>query len=153
VHTVKYCSFSSYNRIVLRSAPVLLVIVVLAGCGTGIKTKEKVQEAIVHRLETSSGLDMKSLDLTTTSVTFEKNRAYATVAFHPKSDPRVNSDMVMKYTLEARDGKWVVVNVADSHGHGMAGHGTATGAQLPPGHPPVDGAAGAGSSPGTGPTQ
>jgi hypothetical protein len=65
--------------------------------------------------------------------------AYATVAFHPKSDPSVNGGMVMKYTLEGRDGKWVVVNVADSQGHGMTGHSAAGGDQLPPGHPPITG--------------
>jgi hypothetical protein len=159
--TGKCCNLSSYNRIVLRQAALLPVIVILAGCGNNIKTKDKVQEAIVHRLETSSGLDMKSLDVTTTAVTFEKNKAYATVAFHPKNDPRVDSAMVMKYTLEDRDGKWVVVSVADSQGHGMAGHGAASGAQLPPGHPPLDGlpdtqsphGAGAGSGGSNGRTQ
>lgn len=93
----------------------------------------------MHRLETSSGLDMKSLDVNTTSVRFDKNMAYATVAFHPKGDASVESGMVMKYTLEDRDGKWVVVNVADSQGHGFAGHGAASGTPLPPGHPPVTG--------------
>ncbi len=92
----------------------------------------------MHRLETSSGLDMKSLDVNTTSVTFDKNMAYATVAFHPKGDPAVNSGMVMKYTLEDRGGNWVVVSVADSQGHGFAGHGAASGTPLPPGHPPVN---------------
>ena len=125
---------------VLRQpAAFLLAALVLAGCGDHLKTKEKVQDAIVQRLETSSGLDMKSLDVNTTSVTFDKNMAYATVAFHPKSDPNVSSGMVMKYTLEDRGGKWVVVNVADSQGHGMAGHGAANGTELPPGHPPVTG--------------
>lgn len=119
-------------------AAVLLAIAVLAGCGNSLKTRDKVQEAIVHRLETSSGLDMNSLDVNTTSVRFDKNMAYATVAFHPKGDSSVSSGMVMKYTLEDRGGKWVVVNVADSQGHGMAGHGAASGAQLPPGHPPLN---------------
>jgi hypothetical protein len=113
-------------------------MLVLASCGDRLETREKVQQAIVERLERSSGLDLKSLDVTTTSVTFDKNLAYATVAFHPKSDPSVNSGMTMKYTLEKRDGKWVVINVADSQGHGLSGHPSATGdEQLPPGHPPI----------------
>jgi len=118
---------------------VLLVAVLLAGCGNSMRTKEKVQQAILQRLQTRSGLDLSALDVTTTSVSFTKNMAYATVAFHPKSDPDVKSGMVMNYTLESRDGKWVVVNVADSEGHGMAGHGAATGSELPPGHPPIGG--------------
>jgi hypothetical protein len=98
-----------------------------------------VRAAILHRLETSSGLDLKSLDVTTTSVTFNRNLAYATVAFHPKNDPTIGNGMTMKYTLENRDGKWAVVGVADSHGHGLAGHAAAAAQELPPGHPSVDG--------------
>ena len=94
----------------------------------------------MQRLRTSTGLDINSLDVTTTSVTFNDNKAYANVAFHPKNDPTVNGGMTMKYTLEARNGNWVVVNVADSQGHGMAGHRAASGEGLPPGHPAIDSA-------------
>ncbi len=62
----------------------LAAMVLLPGCGKNIRSKEKVEEAIVNRLRTRSGLDLKSLDITTTSVSFNKNMAYATVAFHPK---------------------------------------------------------------------
>ena len=84
---------------------------------------------------------MNSLDVTTTSVSFQRNMAYATVAFHPKGDPNITSGMIMKYTLEARDGKWVVVNVADSQGRGLPGHASESAGQLPPGHPAIDGSA------------
>jgi hypothetical protein len=118
-----------------RSAA-LAAFVLLAGCGPNIRSKEKVQEAILARLESRSGLDLQSLDVTTTSVSFDKNLAYATVAFHPKVDSNINSGMSVKYTLENRNGKWVVVSVG-----GMNGHGGISGAgQLPPGHPPVDAA-------------
>jgi hypothetical protein len=98
-----------------------------------------VQAAILHRLQASSGLDLKSLDVTTTSVTFDRNLAYATVAFHPKNDPSIVNGMTMKYTLQNRDGKWAVVGVADSQGHGLAGHTAAAAQELPPGHPSIDG--------------
>ncbi|MBV8830359.1 MAG: hypothetical protein JO108_14135 [Acidobacteriaceae bacterium] len=88
------------------------------------------------RLQSHSGLDLKDLDVTTSSVSFDKNKAYATVAFHPKGDSDVRSGMVMKYTLERRNGKWVVVGVGDSQGHSMA-NSLGGGSQLPPGHPPV----------------
>jgi hypothetical protein len=125
--------------VVLRSQfAALAVIVLLAGCGRDIKTKEKVQQAILQRLQTRSGLDLNSLDVTTTSVSFDKNLAYASVAFHPKGDSNVSSGMLMNYTLENRDGKWVVLKVGDSQGHaGMGQTGSAAG-QLPPGHPPLD---------------
>jgi hypothetical protein len=135
------CKFSSYNRIVFRpSAVFLCAFAVLASCRNDMRDKAKVQEAIVTRLQKSSGLDLKSLDITTTSVRFDKNLAFATVAFHPKDDPRVDHGMQMKYTLEDRDGKWVVVRVGDSQGHGFgSGGSTAAGSTLPPGHPSVDG--------------
>ena len=124
---------------VFRSwAPLLAGFLLFSSCGKGIKSKEEVQKAIVSRLETKSGLDLKSLDVTTTSVSFNNNMAYATVAFHPKGDPSVNSGMVMKYTLEDRDGKWVVTSVGDSQGHGMPGQGSSGPATLPPGHPSLD---------------
>jgi hypothetical protein len=113
-------------------------MVLLTACRDSIKDKAKVQEAILNRLQSHSGLDLKELDVNTTAVSFEKNRAYATVAFHPKGDPAVNSGMSLKYTLEDRDGKWVVINVADSQGHGISGHASAGGDQLLPGHPSLD---------------
>ncbi|HEX4170734.1 MAG TPA: hypothetical protein VHZ55_35185 [Bryobacteraceae bacterium] len=131
----------------LRLAAALLLFTgFLASCRNDLQSKEKVQAAILARLQKSTGLDLNSLDVNTTSVSFDRNLAYATVAFHPKGDPSVNSGMVMKYTLEQRDGQWAVVKVGDSQGHGlqgpgMTGHGGAGADQLPPGHPPLDGAA------------
>ncbi len=122
------------------SAALLILILGLASCRDSLHNKEKVQDAIVQRLKTSSGLDLANLDVTTTAVNFKKNLAYATVAFHPKGDPSVNSGMTMNYTLEDRDGKWVVVKVGDSQGHGM-GHGAAGATELPPGHPALGSAA------------
>jgi len=127
----------------------LAVAILLSGCGNRIKSKEKVQEAIINRLRARSGLDVNSLDITTTSVTFQKNMAYATVAFHPKGDTSLNGGMTMKYTLEARDGKWAVVTVGDSQGHAQ-NHGApddSSGTPLPAGHPPV----GSSMDPQTGP--
>jgi hypothetical protein len=73
-------------------------------------------------------------------VTFENNLAYATVSFHPKDDPSLKSGMAMKYTLEARDGKWVVTKVGDSAGHSMSNpmQGASGDSTLPPGHPSLD---------------
>ncbi|HEY1947566.1 MAG TPA: hypothetical protein VGG97_11200 [Bryobacteraceae bacterium] len=115
----------------------LIAFVSITACRNSLESKEKVQEAIVERLHSHSGLDLNSMTLTTTDVSFDKNKAYATVAFHPNGETALNSGMTMKYTLEARNGKWVVVNVADSQGHGLTGNNPASGdgMQLPPGHP------------------
>lgn len=133
------CTRPSYNRKVSRASRLsLLFVLTLTACHNQLKTKEKVQEAIVSRLAEHSGLDLKSVDVNTTNVSFEKNMAYATVAFHPKGDPIVNSGMTMKYTLEDRDGKWVVVKVSDSQGHSLSGQPKTSTQQLPPGHPALN---------------
>ncbi|HEY3457495.1 MAG TPA: hypothetical protein VGK64_23135 [Bryobacteraceae bacterium] len=111
---------------------------VLAACSNNMKSRDKVQQAILSRLQEHSGLDLKNLDVNTTAVTFDKNMAYATVFFHPKGDPKLDGGMTMKYTLTNKDGKWVVVNVADSQGHGINGRPRGGGTDLPPGHPPLD---------------
>lgn len=132
-----HCKCASYNTEVSRLGVVLCTILAFAACGKNIKTKAQVEEAILHRLQTSSGLDLKSLDVTTTEVSFQNNMAYATVAFHPKADVAINDALLMKYTLEDRNGKWAVVNVAGAHGQNMSGHGSVNTGALPPGHPPV----------------
>jgi len=103
-----------------------------------MKSKEKVQAAIMDRIQNKTGLDLKGLDVTTTSVSFDKNMAYATVAFHPKGDTSVSHGMEMKYTLEQRDGQWQVVNVSDPHGKPAASR-SGMGGPLPPGHPSLEG--------------
>jgi hypothetical protein len=113
-----------------------------------------VQAAILDRLQSHSGLDLKSMDVATTNVSFEKNLAYATVSFHPKDDPSVNGGMTMKYTLEARGGKWIVVKLGDSTGHSVSNAlqgGESSG--LPPGHPSVNQGASAEIPQTPGPTQ
>ena len=121
----------------LRSlAAVSVASLTLLGCGNNLRSKEKVQAAILDRLQNHSGLDLKSVDVTTTQVNFNNNMAFATVAFHPKGETAVNSGMTMKYTLEIRDGQWAVTQVGDSQGHGISG-GPAGAEQLPPGHPPI----------------
>ena len=102
-----------------------------------MKSKEKVQAAVMERLETKTGLNMKELDVTTTSVSFDKNLAYATVAIHPKGDATVSHGMSMKYTLQDRDGKWVVLNPGGARA-GVGMPASASPGALPNGHPSVD---------------
>lgn len=126
------------------SCAILAAFVVLSACRDELKTKEKVQQAVVDRLQEHSGLDLKALDITTTDVQFDKNKAVATVAFRPKGDTSINSGMTMKYNLEERDGKWVVTGVNNAHGSPLGTHppvgqspmGQPDG-QLPPGHPTI----------------
>lgn len=119
------------------------LLVLLAACGENIRSKEKVQEAIFDRLKVNSGLNLSELDVSTTAVSFDKNMAYATVAFHQKGDSSLNSGMVMTYTLEDRGGKWAVVKVGDSHGRSLTAPVPSGANELPPGHPPIGNTPGA----------
>ena len=126
----------------MSRAPAAFVLsaALLASCGNGMKSKEKVEAAIIERLQSKTGLNVSDLDVNTTAVTFDKNMAYATVAIHPKGDTTVSHGMAMKYTLEDRDGKWIVVKLNSPGGTPGLGspmeHGS-SGDPLPPGHPSV----------------
>jgi hypothetical protein len=121
------------SRVCTIVAP-LGAILLLVGCGDSLKSKDKVQSAIMERLQSKTGLDMNELDVSTTDVSFNKDMAYATVAIHPKGDSNVKHGMSMKYTLIEREGKWVVVNAGGPKLGGPAPK-SADGANLPPGHP------------------
>lgn len=100
-----------------------------------MQTKEQVRSDLIEYLSAKVGLDMKALDVDVTKVTFADNQAHAVVSFHEKNNPSIESGMVMQYTLEPKDGHWVVTGRADSQGHGFGA--TASDQNLPPGHPPV----------------
>lgn len=125
----------------------ILSFSIICGCTDSLHNKESVQQAVIKRLQTRSGLDLNSMDVTVTSVTFDKKMAYATVSFHPKSETTVNSGLVMKYTLQEQNGQWQVVKVGDSNGGPIMGNGgghmgnsSSKDNSLPPGHPDVNGA-------------
>jgi hypothetical protein len=100
-----------------------------------METKEQVRADLIQYFSTKVGLDMKTLDVDVTKVTFADHQAHATVSFHQKNNPAVDGGMVMQYTLAPKSGHWVVTGRADSQGHGFTGSGD--GQSLPPGHPPV----------------
>ncbi|MCL5742643.1 MAG: hypothetical protein M1541_01760 [Acidobacteria bacterium] len=131
-----------------------------------MENKDAVRKAILDYLSGRTNLNVNSMNVDVTSVSFRKNEADAVVSFSPKSGPTAGQGMSMRYTLEAKDGRWVVKNRADSgsnphggtgamgggmgqnpHGgsmmppSGMGGSGAGT---LPPGHPAVP----SGNSPG-----
>jgi hypothetical protein len=111
-------------------------LVLLASCGPNIQTKEKVREDMLAHLQ-KAGLQTNAMDIDVTQVTFDKNRAHATVSFRMKGASNIHDGMTMNYTLESRDGHWVVIGRADSQGHGSSVPRADLNGRLPPDHPPL----------------
>jgi len=128
----------------------LLAVFLLAGCGRNIQNEAAVKQSILDYLQqrkAQTGLDLNSMDISVTAVSFEQNQAHATVYFKPKG---ASDGMQMNYALERSGNRWVVKGRSDSgaNPHGAGGlpsnpHGSggipANPQPLPPGHPPITG--------------
>ncbi|WP_321477742.1 hypothetical protein [uncultured Paludibaculum sp.] len=130
-----------------------LAFLLLSACSKNIQTDEAVKQGIINHLSKNTGLQLASMDVTVSGVTFKDNTAEATVSFKPKGAD-ASAGMQMHYSLERQGTEWVVKKKADS-GHGAAMPGMApapnmpslppSGAagEMPPNHPPM----GAGKTP------
>lgn len=139
-----------------------LSALVLSSCGKDIQNKDAVRQGVVDHLKARKNLDLdlSSMQLEVTAVTFRENEADAEVSFVPKGGTAAQG-MSMKYTLERKGDAWAVKQKAEATNNphsggamappagmpgampgampgGMPGAGGAGGGtQLPPGHPPM----------------
>lgn len=135
-----------YNQDV-KLVALLVAALALAGCNRGVESKEAVRQAVIDHLSTRTNLNMASMNVDVTSVSFKGDEADATVAFSPKGAGGSAQGMTMRYTLERKGNRWVVKGRADSGGHGGGMGGGAMGGSphgseppaMPPEHPPVKG--------------
>jgi hypothetical protein len=128
----------------------------LMACSHGnIDTKEAVRQGVVDYLAGRKNLNVNSMNVEVTSVTFKENEASAVVAFAPKGSG--GAPVTIPYVLERKGNHWVVKPPApgqNPHGgmgsmpgggmgenpHGAmppAGGEAPGGGTLPPGHPAV----------------
>jgi len=124
----------------------------LPSCAKDIQNKDAVRQGVVDHLKARKNLDLdlSSMQLEVTAVTFRENEADATVSFVPKG-ASASQGMSMKYTLVRSGDVWQVKQkaettnsphsggaVANPHGAESAQPGAApAGSALPPGHPPM----------------
>jgi hypothetical protein len=121
-------------------------LTLLVGCSKNIQTNEAVRQGVLNHLSKNTGLNVGSMDIEVTSVTFRDNECDAVVGFKPKGGAG-GSGMSMRYTLERKGSEWVVKKKADSGmGHGSAMPGMAMPGMTQPGasapampadHPPM----------------
>ena len=116
----------------------LAAAALLAACSRDIQNPEAIKQGVMDYLNAraaQTGLDMSSMTMEVTTVTFDKNEARASVMFHPKGVPQ--GGMSMSYVLDKKGDKWVVRGRQEGgvNPHGAAG--PPPGGTLPPGHPGV----------------
>jgi len=112
--------------------PLLVGVLVLGACNRGLENKEAVRQAVIDHLSSRSNLNVASMQVDVTAVTFRENEADATVSFQAKGS--TGGGMTMSYKLERKGSRWVVKGKSDTGGmpHGAMG-------EMPGGHPPVTG--------------
>jgi hypothetical protein len=107
----------------VRIPAVLLLILSLAACNGAKKNNDAVRQGVVDYL-VSKGFDIpKAMTVSMTNLEMKGNEADATVSIAPAGGNPAQG-MSMKYHLEQKGEKWVVVGKQDAAGaspHGGAG--------------------------------
>ncbi|MDX2152281.1 MAG: hypothetical protein SFV54_16205 [Bryobacteraceae bacterium] len=118
------------------SCSLVAALLMLSACNRAPQNTEAVRQGVIKHLTGKAGLDVTSMQVDVSSVTFRDNEADALVTFRPKNSSDPGNSMQMKYTLERKGAEWVVKGKAES---GASPHGGAGGAspEMPQGHPPV----------------
>ena len=139
-------------------AAIALLVIGFCSCGNKLQTREAVEKGI-RKGVSDRGVNVDAMDVTVGNVSFHGNQADATVSFTPKGG-KLSDGLTMRYTLEQREGQWVIVGRSQmdmsKHAGSTQTPGAATGSgpdnqagnpapaasrALPPGHPAVDGTA------------
>jgi hypothetical protein len=103
----------------------------LAGCGSRrIQNEGAVRQGIMDYLSQRKDLNLSSMQVEVTSVSFRQDEADVTVAFLPKGS--TGGGMQMRYTLERQGSQWVVKGKGRSEA-GQSPHGQMPGGQMPGG--------------------
>jgi hypothetical protein len=125
-----------------------LVCLALAGCHRNIQNEDAVKQGVMDYLSTRQDLNLSSMNVSVTSMTFRQDQANVMVTFSPKGEGPAQP-MSIAYTLERKGDRWVVKprTAGGQNPHGAMGanpHGAmapedrgAPAGALPPGHPTV----------------
>lgn len=121
------------------------LLLCLAACNRSGQNNDAVRQGVLDHLA-QAGLNMAGMEVALKSVQFNGNQADASVSISAKG-ANAAQGMQMKYHLEQKDNKWVVVGRQDGgqHGAGAMAPGSADpGGALPGGaNPHAGGALGA----------
>jgi hypothetical protein len=109
---------------------VLIAALALCACSKNIQNSQAVHDGVMDYLNAKAaqtGLDMNAMQVDVATVSFEKDKAYATISIKPKNLP--NAAMQISYTLDRKGDKWVVRPDSGSQHAGAEGapNGSASG--------------------------
>ena len=127
-----------------------IAALILSSCTKDIQNKDAVRQGVVNHLQARKNLDLdlSSMQVEVTAVTFRENEADATVSFVPKGGSPA-AGMSMKYTLVRNGAAWEVKQKAEATNNPHSGGAVAPppvepgATTLPPGHPPMPSTGGA----------
>ncbi len=140
------------------------VLLISGGCKKQASDNDAIRAGIMQHLTGVGTLNMTAMEVDIRSVSVNGNQAHAEVEFRPKTGGAPGAGMQVAYSLEKRDGAWVVLKSQplggmiqhpdpgqnphknqDVHSGSLPNFNDilnpgATPAQgaLPPGHPPVN---------------
>jgi hypothetical protein len=97
----------------------MLLLFGLGSCAKDINNKEAVREAVLKRITSRGDLNMNSMDIEISNVSFQGKTAEATVAFKAKGS--TEAMMNVAYKLEREGDAWVVKSGGSSGGDAGAG--------------------------------
>jgi hypothetical protein len=105
-------------------------------CGRAPESKEAIRQGVIDAV--AGRVNLTQMDVDVSTVSFKGQEAEALVDFRPKGGAP-GSGIQMKYTLEQKNGKWVVKQRAEGADspHKEGGAPGAAGGALPSGHPPI----------------
>ena len=105
----------------MRIALLVTAILALAGCHGGNQDREAVHQGILDHLA-EAGFSNQNMDVSVTSLQFNGDKADALVEITPKGASH-GQGMQMRYALQQKGNRWLVVGRADAgggHGGGIA---------------------------------
>jgi hypothetical protein len=81
----------------------------IGACKRQVNDQDAIRAGILQHLSSIGTLNMSAMDMDIRSVSVNGNQAHAEVEFRPKNSGTPGSGMHVAYSLEKRDGAWVVL--------------------------------------------
>jgi hypothetical protein len=103
------------NRFVIAMG-LFAALFITGGCKQQPNDKDAIRAGILQHLTAVGTLNINAMDMDIRSVSINGNQAHAEVEFRPKTGSAPGAGMQVTYSLEKRDGSWVVLKTQAAGG-------------------------------------